>query len=128
MISAIINQQASTNLGLYKGGKTGITCICSLSSLFSHFCLLCYLLFHHVIHWWLCGNQLCHCVHENACLILPQTKPQTITFNAHLYLGPTSADIAALLYYNTDSNRAFDASDVTSYFVVAHVSAAFINV
>lgn len=69
-------------------------------------------------------------VFENARLrvISPQTKPRTITFDAHLYLGPTSADIAALSYYNTDSNRAFDASDVTSYFVVAHVSAAFINV
>ena len=67
-------------------------------------------------------------VFKNAHLILPQMKPRTITFDAHLYLGPTSADIAALSYYNTDSNRAFDASDVTSYFVVAHVSAAFINV
>ena len=67
-------------------------------------------------------------VFENARLISPQTKPRTITFDAHLYLGPTSADIAALSYYNTDSNRSFDASDVTSYFVVAHVSAAFINV
>ncbi len=61
-------------------------------------------------------------VFENARQIAAKTKPRSITFDAHIYLGPTSADISALTYYNNDPNRGFEATEVASYFVVANVS------
>ena len=61
-------------------------------------------------------------VFKNARQIAPKAKPRSITFDAHIYLGPTCADVSALTYYNNDPNRGFEATEVTSYFVVANVS------